>query len=350
MKENPMPPFELNPNQRRIYIDAAQLHEAYMDAFLKSRAFRGGMHWKKAKGKQYLFRSLDRFGHGKSLGARSPQTEAIHHHFHSQKKQIHDRLKGLKERLKEQARFCKAARIGRAPTIVTAILRCLEQHQRLGRNLCIIGTNALYAYEMRAGVFLEPGLMATRDIDLLWDTRPQLRLFAIDTIDKQGLIDILKKADRSFDLVSKDSFRAVNQSGYIVDLVKSEPRSILQSENRRMGAGNDFLAAEIKNLDWLLSAPKLKQIIIGVDGFPALMVAPDPRVFAVHKLWVGAQIDREPIKKERDRAQALAVCNLVLRYMPEFEFKKLELRMFPREIVVQALQAFEESKMPPGYD
>ncbi len=345
-----MPPFELNPNQRRIYIDTAQLHEAHMDAFLKSRAFRGGMHWKKAKGKQYLFRSLDRYGHGKSLGARSPKTEAIHHHFHSQKNQIRKLLKHLKERLKEQARFCKAARIGRAPTIVTAILRCLEQHQLLGRNLCIIGTNALYAYEMHAGVFLETGLLATRDMDLLWDTRPKLRLFAIDAIDNQGLIHILQKADRSFDLVAKDSFRAVNQSGYIVDLVKPEPKSILQNDNRRMGAGNDFLAAEIKNLDWLLSAPKLEQIIIGVDGFPALMVAPDPRAFAVHKLWVGAQIDREPIKKERDRAQALAVCNLVLRYMPEFKFRKQDLRMFPREIVARALRAVEDSKMPPGYD
>mgnify|MGYP001816748273 CR=1 FL=1 len=79
------------------------------------------MHWKKAKGKQYLFRSLDRYGYGKSLGARSEETEKIYQDFHSKKKQIADRLKALKEKLKEQARFCRAARIARVPRIVTAI-------------------------------------------------------------------------------------------------------------------------------------------------------------------------------------------------------------------------------------
>jgi hypothetical protein len=158
----------MNDDQRRIYVDAAQLHEAYMDAFTKSRAYRGGMHWKKVKGKQYLFRSLDRYGYGKSLGPRSKETESAYSEFHKNKKQIHARLKPLKEKLKEQARFCRAARIARVPRIVTAILRLLEQHQLLGRNLQIVGTNALYAYEARAGVFLERGLLATQDRDVLW--------------------------------------------------------------------------------------------------------------------------------------------------------------------------------------
>jgi hypothetical protein len=177
--ENQLQPFEMNDDQRRIYIDAAQLHEAYINTFSKSLKYRGGMHWKRAKGKEYLFRSLNRYGYGKSLGPRSRETESIYNEFHDKKKQIHARLKYLRTRLKEQARFCKAGRIARVPRIVTAILRLLEQHQLLGRNLQIIGTNALYAYEARAGVFLERGLLATQDMDVLWDLRPKLRLFAI---------------------------------------------------------------------------------------------------------------------------------------------------------------------------
>ena len=42
---------EMNDNQRRIFIDAAQLYEAFMAVHHKSRAYRGGMHWKKAKGR-----------------------------------------------------------------------------------------------------------------------------------------------------------------------------------------------------------------------------------------------------------------------------------------------------------
>lgn len=81
-----MQSFEMNDDQRRITIDTAQLHEAYMEAFTRSRAYRGGMHWKKAKGREYLFRSLDRYGYGKSLGVRSKETERIYRNFHNKKK------------------------------------------------------------------------------------------------------------------------------------------------------------------------------------------------------------------------------------------------------------------------
>jgi hypothetical protein len=94
--ENKMQVYDLSEDQGRIYIDAAQLHEAYLDAFTKNRAYRGGMHWKKGKGKQYLFRSLDRYGNGKSLGPRTEKTESIYHEFHSNKEQVRTRLKILK--------------------------------------------------------------------------------------------------------------------------------------------------------------------------------------------------------------------------------------------------------------
>lgn len=345
-----MQPYEMNDDQRRTYIDAAQLYEAYGDVFAKSRAYRGGMHWKKVKGKEYLFRSLDRYGYGKSLGPRSQDTESTYHEFHNNKKHVHDRLKLLKEKLKQQARFCKAARIARVPRIVTAILRLLEQHQLLGRNLQIVGTNTLYAYEARAGVFLERGLLATQDMDMLWDIRPKLRLFAIDDIDNKGLIDILQKADRSFDLLSKKSFRAVNQAGYMVDLIKPEPKSVLIAERRQVGSDDDLMAAEIKNLQWLISAPKFEQIVIGEDGFPAAMVVPDPRAFAIHKLWLSNQMDRDAVKKKRDRSQALAVCKLILQFMPEFAIKKEDLRMFPEAIIADAIKVLNGSKLPPGYE
>ena len=347
--ENKMQPYEMNDDQRRIYIDAAQLHEAYMDAFTKNLVYRGGMHWKKVKGKEYLFRSLNRYGYGKSLGPRAEETESTYHEFHNKKKKVKARLMHLKEKIKEQARFCKAARIARVPRIVTAILRLLEQHHLLGRNLQIVGTNALYAYEARAGVFLERGLLATRDMDVLWDIRPKLRLFAIDDIDQKGLIDLLQKADRSFDLFSKKSFRAVNQDGYMVDLIKAAPKSVLITESRQVGSGDDLMAAEINNLQWLISAPKFNQIVIGEDGFPAAMVVPDPRAFAVHKLWLSNQLDRDAVKKKRDRSQALAIYKLILQYMPEFKIRKEDLRMFPEAIFTDAIQVLDGSGLPSGY-
>lgn len=346
-----MQPLEMNDDQRRLFIDTTQLHEAYEAQFARSRSYRGGMHWKKSKGKAYLFRSLDRYGNGKSLGPRSEETEAIYNEFHTKKKQIRDRLNQLKDRLKTQARFCKAARIARVPRIVTGILRHLEQQQLLGRNVMIIGTNALYAYEARAGVFLESGLLATRDMDVLWDIRPKLKLFAINDIDMTGLIDILRKADRSFDLLGRQSYRAVNSSGYMVDLVKPEPKPALRVENRMMGkdGADDLVAAEIRNLDWLLAAPKMNQFVIGDDGYPAKMVVPEPRAFAIHKLWLSRQADREPVKRSRDRSQSLALCKLIIQYLPEYEFDPDELRMFPKHLVDEVAEVFEDSDLPPGF-
>ncbi|MBN1931794.1 MAG: nucleotidyltransferase domain-containing protein [Desulfobacterales bacterium] len=323
---------KMNDNQRRIFIDTAQLYEAYFEVLIKNQAYRGGMHWKKAKGHEYLFRTRDRYGYGKSLGARSPETEKIITVFKHAKEDLKKRLATLKEKLNEQARFCKAAMLQRAPRIVTNILRILQQYNMLGKNLTVVGTNALYAYEAAAGIFLDTSVTATKDMDLLWDVRPRLAIASNQKTQNKGLIEILKKVDKSFELIKRYNFRAVNKDGYMVDLIKAEPKNVFKVEKTQIGDEEDFRAAEIKNLQWLISSPKMSQIVIGNDGYPSLFVVPDPISFALHKLWLSDQIDREPVKKERDRNQAVAVANLVNQFLPQYKFKKSELRMFPYEL------------------
>lgn len=322
----------LTDNQRRVFIDSVQLYETHMDILHKNRTYRGGMHWKKSKGRQYLFRTRDRFGYGKSLGARSTETEKILKDFRDSKTKLKKRLANYKERLKEQARFCKAAMIQRVPRIVTNILRQLDNQKLLGRHIIVVGTNAMYAYEAFAGVFFDTPMLATRDMDLLWDIRPKLTIAAEFGLKPGGLLALLKKSDRSFELFGPKSFRAVNKDGYMVDLIKSEPKKIIAKEQRRMGQEGDLEAAEIGNLHWLLSSPKVSQVVIGDDGFPAMMVVPDPRAFSIHKFWLSRQPEREPVKKQRDQSQSLAVAQLVIQHLPQYVFKKSELKMFPKEV------------------
>ena len=350
MKENNLEPREWSDNQRRIFIDTTQLYEAYIAAFRESRSYRGGMHWKKSKGKDYLFKSTDRYGYGKSLGPRSPETEKILREFKSGKEQSRKRLAVLKERLKEQARFCRAAAIQRVPRIVASILRVLDQHRLLGRNLCVIGTNAVYAYEAAAGVFVDRPILATQDMDLLWDIQSRLKLAAeTDQSLPPGLLDIIRKADRSFALHEGQLFRAVNKEGYLVDLVKPEPRNVMAVERRRMGEAGDLVAAEIRNLQWLVSSPKFTQIVIGDDGYPAAMTCPDPRAFALHKLWLSERADRNPLKKTRDRHQGLTVAYLVARYLPQYRFSADEMRMFPKSVFDAAGQELSSLEAPPDF-
>ena len=341
---------EMSDNQRRVYIDTAQLYETYLSAYHKGRAYRGGMHWKKAKGREYLFRSRDRYGYGKSLGPRSQETEKILMEFRKNKQQVKERLENLKDRLKEQARFCKAAMIQRVPRVAAETLRLLDRQKLLSRNVLIVGTNALYAYEAAAGAYVDTSITATGDLDILWDVRSRLTLVADNDIDQTGLLDILRKADRSFELSGPRSYRAINRDGYMVDLIKSRPKQMLRRERTQRGGPGDLKAAEIKNLHWLISSPKVYQIVIGEDGFPAAISAPDPRAFALHKLWLSKQTRRAAVKKQRDHDQAIAVANLVVKYLPQYEFKATELRMFPKAILKEAEKDISELELPSGFD
>lgn len=333
--------IEYNENQRRIFIDSIQLYDAYIDAYHKSRAYRGGMHWKKVKGHEYLFKTIDRFGNGKSLGPRSKETEETYRHFHRAKGEIKDRLKNISDRLKEQARFCRAALIQRVPKPVVRILRVLDEQKILGQNVSVVGTNIMYAYEAAAGVFLDRSILATQDIDLMWDTRPKLSLVIENEIEPRGLISLLKKADRSFERMGRTKYRAVNKNGYMVDLIKAMPKDIRTDTNQRMGDPGDLEAAEIRNLHWLISSPKFSQVVIGEDGLPVMMIGPDPRAFALHKIWLSNQNDRDPLKKKRDLGQALAVARLLMEYMPQFAFTSADLRMFPAHVRKEVDKIFE---------
>ena len=350
MKEDNMFFKEMTDNQRRVFIDTVQLYEAFMDAFHNNRSYAGGMHWKKSKGREYLFRTRDRYGYGKSLGVRSPETEKILDEFRQTKRDLKERLVFLKGRLKEQARFCKAAMIQRVPRVVTNILRLLDQQNLLGKNIIIIGTNALYAYEATAGIFFDSPIMATRDMDILWDIRSKLTLAANYKIEPGGLLDILRKSDRSFELSGSRPFQAVNQDGYMVDLIKAEPKKLMIKERRQMGGPGDLEAVEIKNLQWLLSSPKFSQVVIGSDGYPSAMTVPDPRAFALHKFWLSGQPDREPVKKKRDRDQGLAVTRLVIQHLPQYAFRKAELKMFPKEVLNKALAQISETEGFLGFE
>ncbi len=91
------------------------------------------------------------------------------------------------------------------------------------------------------------------------------------------------------------------------------------------------------------AAKRIAQAVIGQDGFPVRMVVPDPRAFAIHKLWLSEQEDREPGKKARDRKQALSAARVVRQYLPQYRFVSSELKMFPKDLVARLLKEFPSS-------
>jgi hypothetical protein len=82
----------------------------------------------------------------------------------------------------------------------------------------MVGTHAIYACESMAGIHLRMELLASGDVDLLYDSRKQLSLVARN-LDGNGLLGLLRKVVSSFDILEQESFRAVNRRGLMVDLI-----------------------------------------------------------------------------------------------------------------------------------
>lgn len=324
---------ELSANQARVAIDLKQTYEAYRDAHRAALNYAGGMMWKRVKGTEYLVKVITRTGGNKSLGPRSGETERIHDEFVAGKARAKERAAGLEKTIGEFAGMAREIGVNRVPSLVAATLRRLDNFGLLGRNLMVIGTNALYAYESAAGVQFDAGLLATTDIDFLWDARATLKLALLDDeVKDAGILAILRKIDRSFEPVRHQPFRAVNKDGFFVDLVKQAPHPPWKTDEPARIAGGDLAASWLQNIKWLLSAEKFSAVVIGQDGQPAPMVTPDPRAFAVYKHWLGQQADREPEKRRRDMIQAQAVIELLRAKFPHLPLDENAERMFPKAV------------------
>ena len=75
--------------------------------------------------------------------------------------------------------------------MVALLNRLASTH--LSEHFRVVGTHALYAYRSRRRVRLEADALATRDIDLLWDTRKRNRLFYPTAKVDGSMLGVLKK-------------------------------------------------------------------------------------------------------------------------------------------------------------
>ncbi|HEV7879627.1 nucleotidyltransferase domain-containing protein [Bradyrhizobium sp.] len=227
--------------------------------------------------------------------------------------------------------------------ISARITRALERFGLLGSGIRILGTNAIYAYEAAAGVRIDPGLATTEDIDLLLDARGGLTFVADEEVSESSLMKVLKRVDTSFDR-SRETSRAVNRDGYLVDLIKPVQNPPWKEAPDKVGADpEDLSAVQIEGLAWLQNSPPFEAVAIDEKGEPVRIVAPDPRVWAVHKLLLSKRADRQPIKRQRDAAQAEAVSALVATYLTHLPFDAEQLRMLPKQLVAEAAPLFVAS-------
>lgn len=328
---------DLSLESRRIYLDSVQAYEVFLAAEHELQKYAGTMRWKAVRGREYLIKRSPR-GAERSLGPRSPETEAILQAFMQGKALAMKRYTQAEEHIHERAAFNRAARLNRVPWVVGQIARKLSQIADLAARTLLIGSNAIYAYEAAAGVRVDSGIVSTMDLDVLWDTRHKVKLAGLSS---EGLMGLLRRVDQTFRPVAPAGhrgFRAVNAKGYMVDLIEPGGKDRLTRQPVSMSAfDDDLVAVEIKGMAWLISCPKFRAVAFDEKGYPVPMVVPDPRAFALHKHWLSMQADRDPLKRARDEAQARCVFSMTLQHFPHLPFPDAALRALPYPIRQSAM-------------
>jgi len=339
---------ELDGDQTRQLLNTEQLYSAFRAAQRECRSrFSGSMVWKSISGRQYLYRKND--GVWKGIGPRDEEREAIYERFHAGRRDARARLAELDSRIRRMAPVNRAMGLGRIPLLSARLLRRLDKEALLGHGIRVAGTHALYAYERMAGVHFGSEYVATQDIDLLYDARRTLKLLTAEA-RQEGLLGIIKSVDKSFSPTDPGSFRAANRGGYLVDLIQPAANLVSGPPRKSIGGGaHDLQAVEITGLQWLENSPMVEVTVLDEKGFPAPLPVPDPRAFALHKLWLSERDDRDPLKKRRDRSQARALGALLIGYLPHLRFEDSALAALPEQLRALA-RSFEEPPVPSGAD
>lgn len=320
-----------NDEQRRLLANLAQFYDAWIGAERSLRKLPPGrLTWKRVSGHEYLYQILDRNGNGKSLGPRSPENEARYEQYRTG---IAAR-DGAHTRLQETGRLYRALRLPMLASAAAEILREADSRGLLGDSLLVVGTNAMPAYEIEAQTRLIARLDETEDFDLAWigsATR-----FALTGAPTSPVFEMLKAVDTTYTVNSERPFQARNAAAYEVELL------VAPSMVASLPPGEKLSPAPLPEQEWLLQGEHVDQIVCARDGLPARIIAPDPRWFALHKMWLAEKPKRNAKKKPKDKAQAEALLQLVASTMPHFPLDQKFVKTLPKELK-QHLERWRES-------
>lgn len=299
---------ENNENQLRQYTDATAVFGAHGRAVKEALTVRGSMFWRDLRGVRYLIRA-SAAGAQHSLGKESEQTSAIYASFMNRKAQLERSQKSLAMKLDEMRKLNKVYGVGRTPQVVVSLLQSMEK-AGIAEQFLTVGTHALYAYESACGVRVGTDALATRDMDLLYDTRQHVSFVTTLKRLDSSLIDIFRKADKTFRIRSDQLQTAVNDDGFEIDLIRrtaidDDPHPLPMSTKEE-----DFWAVQVPSGNQLVSGRKFEQMVVSPKGDMALMRTVHPLDFVRVKTSIAASTQRDPLKRPKDALQAQIVQRL----------------------------------------
>lgn len=282
-----MPPFEkMGDESKRIMANTEQFYEHLLNTIREESTLPRYMTWRTVNKTDYLYISTDGLNE-KSSGRRSPETEKIYREFTERREHLKERALSMKKRMSESLAQHKALKLPTIMSLPARILREMDAAGLLGPVYVVIGTNAMKAYEIELGVRFPDELSETEDIDFSWTGKDE---------GKHSLLSLLRKVDQSFEVNPHGKHQAVNHDAYEVELLTALGK-------KKTFNLTEFIPSGMPGQEWLSLGTPVRHIAAGRDGTSAPIVAPDPRYFALHKIWLSEQHNRNPLKAGKDIQQ-----------------------------------------------
>lgn len=291
--------------QARVIVNLGQAYQVWMESLRTLNDMPYNMRIKEIAGREYLYEVTDRLGNMKSKGALDPEKQVEFDRYKTEKAELKHRLEQSKDVLKEQASLYRALRLPLLPAEAGKILREADRMRFLGHQAMVVGTNALVAYALEANGFIRDAPDTTMDFDMA--------LTAIEADeDRPTLWKVLKEVDMTYTVNAERPFQARNAKAYEIEILSAPSRIAGQT-------GRDKpRPVPLPEQEWLLEGRSIDRVV-GVYGADAArLVVPDPRWFALQKLWMAQKPERNPQKKPKDQKQGMALLNAVWQAMPHY--------------------------------
>lgn len=307
--------------QARLLINLEQRYQVWMDALRSLTALPYDLRRKEIGGRSYLYEISDRSGNGTSLGPWSPENEARFSAYRAKKTAAKERRDISRAALDEACRLYRALRLPMLASDAGPILREADSRRLLGGHLLVVGTNAMVAYAIEAGGSILGAPDETQDFDMAWA--------ATEKEKTPSVWQMLKAVDPTFTINSERTFQARNAKAYEVEILVAPSRAETMFRTDRPRP------APLPEQEWLLEGRPVDHVVVCRDASPARIVAPDPRWFALQKLWLSAQPKRNPLKRPKDLKQGMALLDAVNAAMPQYPLDDAFAASVPDELLPQ---------------
>lgn len=291
--------------QARVIVNLQQTYEVWMETLRTLNEMPYNMRIKEVAGREYLYEVTDRLGTMKSKGRLDADKQAEFDEYKAEKAQLRDRLSLSKTALEEQASLYRVLRLPMLPVEAGKILREADRLGFLGSQAMVVGTNALVAYALEANAFIRDAPDSTLDFDMA------LTAIEVDE-ERPTLWKVLKEADMTYSINAERPFQARNAKAYEIEILSAPSR--ISGQSRR----DKPRPIPLPEQEWLLEGRPIDRVVGVSDGGAARLVVPDPRWFALQKLWMAKKPERNPQKKPKDQKQGIALLNAVWLTMPHY--------------------------------